>query len=523
MSFVALVLMAVWVCSIWLRSHLRRVGEKNQRRLADEINRIVATGRFARKLACHEIRNLNENEVATGQCWNVFSLTSAVNVPATLVETTVRHLYRRHPMLRAKIAKILTGENKTTMKFVEEMDAETIDFRRSSARDYRFLVDEDLPMVVDESGPLWRLTMLEPVELSTDSGCKKYTFVLMGLHLIFDGVSTVTFVKDFVRILENLLIQNIPPDGAVVSLPMKPNRDYFMGSSIVPTQWDRARFRLGKFRARFLRPSKTIDLMSARLNLAPQDGLERTARKTIENVEIDFSETETRQIVEKAYANGVRATAPIMTLIAASFVKMQQDDQHHGGAAQRPWDEVVIRTSADLRSPRMCAGVTANDLGDYSTRGCFYIPIRIPPHDDDVIDGSGIWKAAQTTQRKLVDHVTDNGRLFQIFKSVKLNSREPIGKNQLYSAHMVMINWGRFSVLNDLGSRPTGRRVFSDLKLHHFYNGLDTRPSPFNIVSSTIDDRLLISLSYQTNRVGRTFALKFARTIRRSFLECCCQ
>ncbi|XP_074645409.1 uncharacterized protein LOC141901818 [Tubulanus polymorphus] len=509
MECLALVLACLVSPVIWfllLRLNFRRSKEINKRELADAISRVTATGRFARELACHEIGILNENDAATGHSWAIFSFVSEVDLPVTTVQTSLRHIYRRHPILRAKISKIVTSKN-TVMKFIEEMEEETIVFRQSAATDYRTLADEDLVTVFDENGPLWKITMLQSVKAENDDESKKYTFVAVGLHLIFDGTSVVTFVKDFIKILDYHL-SNEKSVTDVESVPLKPSRDYYMESDIKLTMRDRVRFYMNGLYRHF-RPKPAVDLTS-KLNLVPEENCGHgELKRTIEYIEIDFDEAETAQMVAATRAKGLRVNAPIVTIAATALTKMLEEKQIP--AIQN----VIVQVIANLRYPRICTDITKRDLGDYTTRNVYNIDIPIPAESDR----STFWEVARNTQREIEHQLNDLNLLFESCKTAKLISRDPIARSPPYIADLIVTNWGSFDVLKNANLE----RPIRDARIHLFYNNFDTRVSPFTIIVATIDGRLSFNVQYQTDDVGRDFALKYAEMIRKLFLECCHQ
>ncbi|XP_074651266.1 uncharacterized protein LOC141906020 [Tubulanus polymorphus] len=489
-------LLGLAICYVILHYFCNKEDD-NEAELVRAMSKIMETGRFARRLSCHEIAYLNANEIGNGEGWTIFSFSSTVALHVKSMENVVRQLYRRHPMLRARISRFIARDG-TVVKFLEEMAEENINFRHEATTDYRVLVDRELHTQFDEDGPLWRITMLECVEMAGDN--RRYTFVMTGLHLICDGLGIGIFIRDFVECLQNHLEcgpQFTTPD--MERLPLKPGRDEYMESDIKVTFWDKAWFVFERLRSLFHPPDDRLDLTS-RLDYAPKTNREQLLR-TLDIIPIHLSETETSSFAETVKSNNLRMNAPISAVTALSLMKLLDED-----ASQL--HDVRVSGLYNLRYPRLCKDANMNDLGDY-IQGLCMLDARISTDIDDAT----FWEVAKDFQRQTEEEVADFTRMFNHCKMLKLNSCR-WGKSLVADAHVS--NWGRFDILNRLNKR---KKFLSDLKVEFLFDCFDASPAIVTLIAMTMDDRLSFSLQYQPDIVDRNFAFRYAEVFRETLLH----
>ena len=143
-----------------------------------------------------------------------------------IIQKALLALSQKQPLLRMRL-----GREGQWFSYMKEMADFKIDFKTCMSSNWTEVMEDELKPIFDaESGPLWRVRFLpeaafcvEPHEKSLLKMCCIFTIH----HTIADGISCCHLFADFVKVLNEILSNNII---SPMRMPILPPMEYYIDS-----------------------------------------------------------------------------------------------------------------------------------------------------------------------------------------------------------------------------------------------------------------------------------------------------
>lgn len=284
----------------------------------------VKTSRYFRKLGALETLAQNYHSRGLDITSQLFHVVSNKLVTPCDLKTALDCLRKRHPLLRACIAKVV--ENGIPTFHFKEMKRPNVDFSIIDRGDWENVIDEEISQQFDvEEGPLWRCRLLRNRGSSIPiNGIYKHSTVIAMTwhHSIFDGIYLQTVFADLTMFLDEVQCkrrcgaetEELPVHMPIERMLLKTLGIGASGGKKPIAQLQRAISITGQ-----LKPNSRLALEAYTETHAceiAQLSLNEPVPKTIQ---LELSQAQTEKFVQLCKHHGVSVTGAIVAACCLSF------------------------------------------------------------------------------------------------------------------------------------------------------------------------------------------------------------